>query len=235
MKVMRYSTQIKLYNNYFDKNGRLSAKSILGFFQGIASYHAEEIGVGHEFMQQNNLYWVISKVKFDVVKNPEINQDVIIETWPHEKGRIDFIRDYRITDIYGNVLVIGSSEWCVIDAITRRLMRTDNINYNGEAYNKSNYEDKFTKIRLMGMELEYKYTHKVMPSEIDTNKHMNNTNYANVVYNVIENRDISHFELNYLSECLEGEELKVYWVSCNSEEFVEGKVGEKTAIIAKVY
>ena len=146
MKTMRYSTKITLYNSYFDINERLTAKSILSIFQDVASIHAEEIGVGYEAMVKNNLYWVLSRVKFDIIKMPFINQTVIVETWPHVKGRIDFDRDIRILSEEGEVLIIGTSKWCVIDAVSRMLQRTENVNYVGEYYNEVNYEDRFNKI-----------------------------------------------------------------------------------------
>ena len=93
MNLMKYETRITLYNSYFDFNDRLTAKSILSIFQDVASIHAEEIGVGYESMLINNLYWVLSRIKFDVIKMPKINEVVVVETWPHIKGRIDFDRE----------------------------------------------------------------------------------------------------------------------------------------------
>ena len=88
---------------------------------------------------------MIEDVKFDILKMPEINQTVIVETWPHEKGRIDFDRDIKITSLDGNTLVIGTSKWCVIDTQTRILQRSTNVNYNGTHLNIVNYPEKFNK------------------------------------------------------------------------------------------
>ena len=78
MTQMKYSTRITLYNSYFDINDRLTPKSILSVFQDVASIHAEEIGVGYEEMVSKNLYWVLSRIKFDIIKMPVINQTVIV-------------------------------------------------------------------------------------------------------------------------------------------------------------
>ena len=112
---MKHKTNITLYNSYFDLNDALTPKSILNIFQDVASVHAEEIGVGYSDMLAKNLYWVLSRVKFDIIKQPTPNQTVIVETWPLEKGRIDFDRDFLITSTDGEVLIKGTSKWCVID------------------------------------------------------------------------------------------------------------------------
>ena len=93
--LMKYEDKIKLYSSYFDADEKLTPKSILGIFQDVAASHAETIGVGYETMLNKNLYWVLSRVKFDIIEMPKPNQIVNVVTWPHEKGRIDFDRDIR--------------------------------------------------------------------------------------------------------------------------------------------
>ena len=87
---MIYETKMILYNSYFDVNDKISPKSILNIFQDVASYHAGEIGVGYEDMLAKNLYWVLSRIKYDIIRMPKIDEQVIVQTWPHEKGRSDF-------------------------------------------------------------------------------------------------------------------------------------------------
>ena len=203
--MMKYITKITLYNSYFDFNNRLTAKSILNIFQDVASIHGEELGVGYEAMLEKNLYWVLSRIKFDIIKMPEINQTVVVETWPHVKGRIDFDRDMKICSEEGELLIIGTSKWCVIDTVNRMLQRTDNINYLGEPCLDINYEDRF-----------------------------NNTNYANLVLNAIENKKINHFEINFINECKDNELISVSSINTEEGEFVSGIVNDKIAFNAYV-
>ncbi len=221
--VMKHSARIVLYSSYFDLNDRLSAKSILNLFQDVAGIHAGEIGVGYEDMLAKNLYWILSRVKFDVLKMPLPNQAVIVETWPHEKGRIDFDRDFKISNEEGEVLIVGTSKWCVIDTISRSLQRTDNVNYvGGEICPDKNYEDKFGKI-MLPENFEEVFSHKVRFSDLDHNKHMNNTNYAPLATNALESQTFSHFEINFLSECVLGDSIVVSHTKTDNGEFVVGK------------
>ena len=203
--MLKYKTTMTLYNSHFDLNNNLTAKAILGIFQDVAAIHGEEIGVGYETMLEKNLYWILSRVKFDIIRMPNINEEVIIETWPHQKGRIDFDRDMKISSTSGETLVIGTSKWCVINSNTRMLERTDNINYIGEIYPDVNYVDRFNKIILPTEEKKFSFTHKVQFSDLDHNQHMNNTNYANLVLNASENKIFNHFEINFMIS---------YWVVC---------------------
>lgn len=233
MSILKYSTEITLYDSYFDLNDNLSAKSILSIFQDIASVHAEEIGLGFKATFEKHLYWVLSRVKFDILKMPKINQTVIVETWPHEKGKIDFDRDMRILSKDGEVLVIGTSKWCVIDVTSRMLQRTDNIAYNGEICPDVNYCDRFGKIALPSEDLQQKFSYTVRFSDLDHNKHMNNTNYAALVSSVVENKTFTHFEINYLHECKQDDEIIISATITADGEFVIGTVADKTVFTAQ--
>ncbi len=235
MSVMRYKTEITLYNSYFDANDNLSVKSILSIFQDVASIHAEEIGVGYKTMLEKNLYWVLSRIKIDILKMPQINEQVVVETWPHEKGRIDFDRDLRILSKTGEVLVIGTSKWCVIDVVNRRLQRSDNVNYVGEVCSEVNYEEKLNKISLPEEELQESFKYTVIFSDIDHNQHMNNTNYSNLVVSAIKNKTISHFEINFINECILGEELTINTFEDENKEYVVGKVDESVKFVSCAY
>ena len=140
MSLMKYEMITILSKEYFDENGVLIPRFVLKLFQEVASKHATNIGVGYDYMIKNNLYWVLTRLKYDVIKMPTINQKVIVETWPHIKGKIDFDRDIRILNENREELVIATSKWCVIDSTKRMIQRTDNVNYVGEYYNHKIYD-----------------------------------------------------------------------------------------------
>ncbi|MBQ4541653.1 MAG: hypothetical protein IJA23_02240 [Clostridia bacterium] len=228
--IMKHSVKIVLYSSYFDMNDRLSPKSFLNLFQDVAGVNAVEIGVGYEDMLKKNLYWILSRVKFDVLKMPVPNQTVIVQTWPHEKGRIDFDRDFKILSEDGEVLVIGTSKWCVIDTESRTLQRTDNVNYVGEICPDVNYQEKFGKIMLPAEDsFEEVFTHEVRFSDLDHNKHMNNTNYALLAANATTKQIFSHFEINFLSECVLGDNIVVSLAKTDEGEFIVGKNADKVS------
>ncbi len=232
---MKYSTKIVLYNSHFDSFDRINMKSILSIFQDVASIHAEEIGVGYQKMLSKNLYWVLCRIKIDILKMPSINQTVIVETWPHEKGKVDLDRDLKVLSEDGETLIIGTSKWCVIDTVNRRLQRTDNINYQCEISSDINYSEKLNKISLPNNELIEKSSYKVSFSDLDHNQHMNNTNYANLVMNTINNKKISHFEINFLNECKLDDIISLHYTNDDNYEYIVGKIGDIIAFTALTY
>ena len=234
MDYMKYTTKITLFNSYFDMNDNLSAKSILNIFQDVASIHAEEIGVGFNAMLKKDLYWVLSRIKFDILKMPQINETVVVETWPHEKGKIDFDRDFKIFSESGEVYILGTSKWCVINTLNRTLQRTDNVNYSGTCLPNKNYEEKFGKIILPEQNLLFKFEHEVKFCDLDHNNHMNNTNYALLALNAVDNKKFSHLEINFLNECVKADKIKVYTLKNEKSEYVIGENNQKQAFVCLI-
>lgn len=232
--IMKYEDRIKLYSSYFDANDKLTPKAILEIFQDIAASHAEQIGVGFQLMLNKNLYWVLSRVKFDILKNPKPNQTIKAITWPHEKGRIDFDRDMLILNEDDEILIKATSKWCVIDTINRKLQRTENVNYIGDICPDINYLEKFDKISLPTSEFKNINAHKVCFSDLDHNKHMNNTNYGTLILNSIDNKNISHFEINFINESVLDDEITISQCKTDNGEYILGKNQDKIIFTAYV-
>ena len=230
-----YTTKIKLFNSYFDCNDKIKPTAIFNIFQDVACVHGEQIGVGYLEMLSKNLYWVLSRVKYDILKHPKIDEEVTIETWPLTKGRIDFDRDFLIKNEHGEVLIKGTSKWCVISSITRSLERTDNVTYNCECLTKQNYPEKFVKTETCEILEKPSLTHKVNFSEIDHNKHLNNVNYATFTTNVLRENYFNHLQINFISECKLDDEIKIYYKTTANGYVISGYVNNilKFSALAK--
>ena len=226
MSLSVYKTKIQLFNSYFDCNDKIKPSAIFNIFQDVACFHGEQIGVGFESMLNKNLYWVLSRVKYDILIQPKIDQIVTVETWPCEKGKVDFDRDFLVKNLNGEVMIMGTSKWCVISSVTRSLARTDDVNYTCKTVSKRNYAEKFVKTEPVQKQTEANWQHIVEFSEIDHNQHLNNVNYATYVLNALKRDDFNHLQINFISECKLGDKLEVYVNNTHDGHFVSGYVGD---------
>ncbi len=209
-----WSSEYTLRANDFDKYDRILPSSVLSIFQDAAGRHGEQIGVGFTKMLEHNYLWVIVRVKFKIVKQPKRYQKVNIKTWPFEPKRFSYRREYLITDESGETLIIGSSEWVIIDSVKRNLVSAPNLyNINGEYYEEMMLDKKIAKVPDFEATGE---PYVVTPSftELDLNNHVNNTKYANYVLDAVSpNEDdiLKTFQIDYRKEVLEGEPLQVFY------------------------
>ncbi len=237
MEKLEYTEQITLLPSQFDFNDNLSPTAIMGLFQDIASLHAEKIGIGFENMLKKDLYWVLIRSKYDVIQQPKPYQKVILKTWPHLKGRVDFDRDYILSDLNGNVLIKGTSKWCVISTKTRKLMLPTYVDYPADLQylDEVNYTDKFAKTPTIEISNSIALTHKVAFHEIDHNKHLNNVHYATYVYDCLQKQELKHLQLNYISECRLGDDLDIYVQESAEGYLVAGYVGQELKFTALAF
>ena len=91
--MLYYEKKISLRVSDFDRFDRLTPQAALDIFQLVATEHAEKLGIGYGAMLAKNLFWVLVRCRYDLIKNPAYCSDVIVKTWPMKEGRIDFDRD----------------------------------------------------------------------------------------------------------------------------------------------
>ena len=186
-------------------NDLIRPATILDYFQDIAGMHADILGVGYKDMLNLNLYWVILYEEFEVINNlPKFGERILVNTWPKTTGRLEAEREYEIRDLNNNLLIKGISNWCVISTDTRKLERMDKVKFNGEYYDKSNYLEKSKRrLNLKLKDVIKEYNYKVLLTDLDHNKHLNNARYLDIIYNMREDlayKNVKKVEIAFLHE-----------------------------------
>ena len=186
MSIMQKEMKFFVATKDVDCNDVITPTAVMDYFQDIAGLHAAEIGVGYKTFKEKNYAWVILYQEFQIYGIPKYLDYVTVKTWPKPNRRLEFEREFLIEDKDGNVLIKGISNWVVIDLTTRNLVRTNEIRFDGEYYEFTNFPQKCS--RKLGLDknmIEDKFYHVVTYSDLDHNGHMNNTKYLNVIYNNI--------------------------------------------------
>ncbi len=219
----------------FDKFSRIKPSSVLDLFQDAAGQHAEELGVGFEEMLNRSYLWVLTRVKFKILAEPESYQKVIVKTWPLEPGRITYRREYSIENEKGDLLIVGSSEWVVIHSEKRRFVSAiDLYPFRDGFHTEIMCEEKLGKIPDFETEAE-PYIINSRFSELDINNHVNNTKYANYVLDAInpqKSDDLREFQIDYRKEVLEGTKLSIYHLKQDKTVLAKGQNAEGDIMFA---
>ena len=159
--------------------------AILDLFQDEASVHADILHLGYNDMIKKNLLWIVNYQEIDIVGElPKYTDEVMVSTWPHRRNRLDYVREYDIKDMNGNLLVTGIASWFTIDSTARKLVKDDNVSFGEEYYEYTNYPDfKRRKVNLTPTDDAITWDYQVTYTDLDHNDHMNNAKYLDVIYN----------------------------------------------------
>lgn len=210
----------------FDKFSQIKPSAVLDLFQDAAGQHANELGVGFDEMIQRSYLWVLTRIKFKIISQPKSYQKVVVKTWPLEPHRLNYRREYCIENEIGERLIVGSSEWVVIDSEERRLVSAPDLYPFSDGFHpETMFEEKIGKIRNFE-ENGTPYVVNAGFSELDVNNHVNNTKYASYVLDAInpsETDEPEIFQIDYRKEVLQGTRLKIYHAKEDNIVFAKGQ------------
>lgn len=233
--------QAKLEREYylrasdFDCNGKIRISAVLELFQDIAGAHAAMLGCSGEEMQKRGLLWVLVGVRLQILKQPKEHSVVKILTWPLEQKGIRFVRDYKVFDENGELIILGSSKWAFIDIAERKLARVSDIYPSELDYCTDKSFEADEKIPTFS---EADATYTVVPqfSHLDTNNHVNNTKYADFIMDSLGSvsQSVIAAQIDYKSEVLYKEPLTIaYKNEQNATLFKGTDENGQTKFIAK--
>lgn len=189
----------------------LFTSTIFDYMQQVATYHAYILGFGHEQLEKQGQYWVLSRARTQVIEAPKIGTELIVETWPKGQNKIFAFRDYCVKKKSGEKVALGTSAWVLMDINKKRPVRLpDNILKIHEEHAIAKEPDKIIQTDNM----EEVYTHRVSYNDLDLNNHVNNVNYIRMSENCFNPKNflekkIKDLQINFLCECAYEDELVI--------------------------
>lgn len=211
-KHKHYSFTIK--NTETDAADKLHMHALFSMLQEAASLNALDYGVGSKELDEINLCWLLLRVSVRMEKMPAWLDEISIETWSRGADRLFFYRDYIIHSSKGEILGRASSLWVIAEKDSHRPVRPSMLLENGNLPVDPEGVFDFNPPKLFpGKSAQWMSENEnesiLMKfadfSEIDRNKHVNNTRYvAWCIDTFFKNHQdacfIKGIDINFLSE-----------------------------------
>ena len=196
-----------------DFKKELKLSSLFGLFQDTAGVAAEKLGAGVVTLAEKfSVTWVLARIKVQIERIPTLDEEITVETWPHQPGRLEFERDYLVRDAAGNAIVRAVSSWVLMDINTRELRKTDLININYPPFIDEHALDSKPGRLKPAEQPEEVYRRVIGYSDVDFNEHINNTRHIDYTMDCfpIESHKkyrVRAIEVNYIKEAFPGDTL----------------------------
>jgi acyl-ACP thioesterase len=210
----------------FDRHQRILPSSVLDLFQDVAGVHAEMLGVSGPQLLERNLCWMITRARFEILKQPALYKSVVVRTWPIESRRIELDRDYEIYSEDGELLIRGTSAWVVMDITDRtspKLVMARDFDLGLTEYKTERaFERAFGRAVYTKILSDTPYSYSPVYTDLDMNGHVNNTKYAaltlNAVADTLGERKIFDVRIDFAKEVLLGDTLLIHSESKENED-----------------
>ena len=225
-----------------DANQLMRPTAMLDLMQEAANVNASTLGFGYDEMINSNTAWVLSRTHVKFINTPKWRQEVNLKTWHKGVSKLFHLRDFILSDMEGNPMVLATTSWLIIDMNTRRLVRNNDLALSDTAMDA--IETPADKVVIpVDIEPELVRKHPITWSEIDTNGHVNNVKYAVWAIDAVKAEDIKERPLkelliNYDAEVMPGDVVKISRVRQETEEgsvyYITGKVADKQNFSVKL-
>ncbi len=221
-----YSDTFHLTPGDFDQYLRLKPYSIFNLFQEVAS-QASTINLDRELQDRS---WRLLRTKYIILKQPGLSEKVFVETRPLPAHKSEFRREFIISSTDHNVLVKGSSIWCIDDVAEELLSRDEILNDEDQDLNQE--------IVNLKPDVQFPiFKHQVRASDLDFFLHLNVARYGEIIFdamNLQKNEFIKQIQINFLNPVGVGEVISISKANFENKYFLIGTVPDKIVFRAFV-
>lgn len=210
-----------------DIHNRLKISSIFNQLQDVAAVHADLLGVGFNDLYKQDLAWVLSWAKLNVLEYPSFGETVTIRTWPRCRHKMFSMRDYTMSGNNGNILLNATSAWLPINVNTKKIIDIQQLPKEIEYQADLAAIDEFPEKIIAGKTKEILLHKKFRYSDIDINKHVNNSRYIELfsdIYSIDIYRThlLKSISVLFSSESFLHDEIEISRSFFNGMEIIEG-------------
>ncbi|MBO5280666.1 MAG: hypothetical protein J6B55_05545 [Clostridia bacterium] len=218
----RYSRSLTVPVYDCDPFGRAKVSSLLKYIQAVSGEHLDTIGLTHDRLLAEGFVFVVAGTALKIFRCPKVNEKITLFTAPLDGGGAHMPRETVIVSESGEKLVECQADWALTDINIGKLLRASDFPYDlprlqGEWTPFSDPR----KLRIKG-NCGKTLSRTVRLTDLDSNMHMNNTVYADVITDcfgeeILTSNGIDELFIKYHLQARLGDELTL---DCGQNEGV---------------
>ncbi|MDE7222825.1 MAG: acyl-[acyl-carrier-protein] thioesterase [Acetatifactor sp.] len=208
-----YTFKSQIRYSECDSQAKLTLAALLNYFQDCSTFQSEALGVGGEYLTENNLVWVLSSWQIVVNRYPGLCEEVETGTFPYGfKGCFGY-RNFLMMTRDGEILAQANSLWTLLNLQQQTMAHpTEKMKqvYALEEKLSMDYAPRKITVPDGGI---YEEPIIVKKHHLDTNNHVNNGQFVDMAMNSLAaDFAIGQMRAEYRKQAHLGDELKPYVV-----------------------
>ena len=202
-----YLINDRVWYSDINKKGELSVVALIDHFQNAAYANSADLGHDVAHLSQYKRAWLLASWNVYVKRYPKLDEKITHGTAASAfKGIIGY-RDHCKWDESGDLIAWGEAQWFFYDGIAGKPIRPTPAD-STELYNMHPHiemQDEVRKIKIPE-ELEDKEAVVAGWRQIDTNDHVNNSQYVGIALDSLgEFVSPSHIRVEYIKAAVAGD------------------------------
>lgn len=204
-----YTFETRVRYSEVDDKLTLTLPAVAKYFQDTCIFESENGAVvSMDYLASRKLAWVLNSWQIVVERLPGLNEAIRVYTVPYEFKSFLGYRNFWMEDEAGKCIVKAASVWTLINYEQMKPYKPDEEILSGYRLGeKLDMEYAPRKISVEG-EGEIKQEHVIYRTQIDSNHHLNNSEYINLAYAYLpENVRVSQLRAEYKKQAYLGEKI----------------------------
>lgn len=194
-----------------DQHGLVRPVALLNYLQTAAGIHSALLGVSVPDLLEIGHTWVLTRIHLVMERYPGGGDTIRIRTWPALRETLVTVRDFEMFDTAGELIGRASTSWAVLNLKTRRLVKLVGILPDFPINPERALTDNSGPLQAVEKP-EFELRLPVLRSDLDINRHVNNTVYAGWALETIPeevDRDyrLAELEIGFRAEAFYGDSI----------------------------
>lgn len=205
-----YKIDTKVRYSECGEDGKIRLTSIVNYFQDCTSAHSESLGVGVDYLKEKKRAWILNFWQIVVKRYPKAHEEIEITTWPTGFKGVFGPRNFCMKSSDGDMLAYANTLWVYMDVergMPTRPSQEEKDIYGQEPPLEMEYAPR--KIKVPD-EVAVVDTMIVRRYHIDTNGHMNNSQYVQMAAEVLpETFVVNELRVEYKKSAIYGDQMVI--------------------------
>jgi len=209
----RYAYNIELDTYCCDSNQIVKPSGVLQVLQECGRKQMAAQKPSYEDILEEGKALMVSRIDMKIYDQVCVGEEVEVTSWPCESSRATFLRMYQMKRGEEVVAEI-SSTWVLVDLDSRRILKVEDVDFSN--YYMGPYSELISEKFKIPKDTVFEEvgTFEVMYSHLDSNRHMNNTYYADMLCNYVPElaagtHRVNSMRTHYSKEATFGDSLKI--------------------------
>lgn len=219
-----FSQEFDIQSHHIYQNSEINLSYLLGCLQQAADRHTDSHNLGWNALHEKGCFWAIYRMGIRINRMPRKYDHLTVRTWPNPSQNVLQPRSFEVLDSQNESVVIGQSIWIILDdkefktLDVKDVMGAEVSDLLG-AKEGHDFNLKIGRVKTDGIT---PITRDVLYSDIDTNKHVNNTNYVRWLIDsypaeFLYTHELTELVINYTKQARLGNRYSVY-INMEKEE-----------------
>lgn len=195
-----------------DSTERMLPTTAMNYFQEASTNQGHELGLGGDYLKDNNLAWFLVKYVIRFNDYPCYQDEVTVTTRASGMEKFCATRRFIIEDETGLAKVVADTQWLLINRETEKMERID-AHPEMDAYECfEKGEPLFKKMaKISRFDLEKSFSVRFL--DIDFNQHVNHVKYLAwaieiLPLEVVKTRMLAEAKIVYKAQCFYGDQVR---------------------------